>query len=209
MSIYSQDHTLRYCTYITFYAGRNLPPFYIGYSTISKVKSGYHGSVSSKQYAMIWNQELRNNPEKFKTVILTTHSDIQEAKKKETYFQSHFSVHKNQMYVNMSIANVKFYVKKRTIEHNRNISIAKKKSQYRHSQETLDLISKKKLGKKFPNRKPISEEVKRQISEKLKGRKRSTESRLKQSATTKGIPKSEEFKAKLRHPHSLTTQQGT
>lgn len=32
-----------YCTYITFYRGSKLPPFYIGHSTIKKVEKGYRG----------------------------------------------------------------------------------------------------------------------------------------------------------------------
>jgi hypothetical protein len=34
-----------YCVYLTCYRGNKLPPFYIGYSTIEKVKDGYKGTV--------------------------------------------------------------------------------------------------------------------------------------------------------------------
>jgi hypothetical protein len=39
-----------FCTYLTIYSGNKLPMFYIGSSTVKKVVSGYHGSVSSKIY---------------------------------------------------------------------------------------------------------------------------------------------------------------
>ena len=30
-----------YCVYLTIYRGNKLPPFYIGYSSINKIKAGY------------------------------------------------------------------------------------------------------------------------------------------------------------------------
>ena len=60
-----------YCTYLTVYSGSMLPPFYIGYTTVSNIKNGYHGSILSKRYKEIYREELENHPELFKTIILT------------------------------------------------------------------------------------------------------------------------------------------
>ena len=49
-----------YCVYLTTYFGAKLPMFYIGSSTVSRVNSGYRGSVSSKSYKEIWNNEIMN-----------------------------------------------------------------------------------------------------------------------------------------------------
>jgi len=48
-----------YCVYITIYRGNKLPPFYIGYSTPEKIKNGYRGSVSSRQYKNIWKKNWK------------------------------------------------------------------------------------------------------------------------------------------------------
>jgi hypothetical protein len=37
-----------YCTYITFYSGNKLPPFYIGLGSISKIKNGYNDLFHQK-----------------------------------------------------------------------------------------------------------------------------------------------------------------
>lgn len=97
-----------YCVYLTIYKGNKLPPFYIGYSTIKKVLNGYKGTVSSKLYKDIYKQELSDNPHLFKTFIISKLNTREEALKKESYFQKHFSAHTNSMYFNMAISNVKF-----------------------------------------------------------------------------------------------------
>jgi hypothetical protein len=38
-----------YCVYLTIYKGNNLPPFYIGSTSIDKIDGGYHGSVMSEE----------------------------------------------------------------------------------------------------------------------------------------------------------------
>lgn len=63
-----------YCVYLTIYKGDKLPRWYIGMSSVAKVKNGYRGSVSSKRYKNIWKQELRENPNLFETVII--HEEI-------------------------------------------------------------------------------------------------------------------------------------
>ena len=56
-----------YCVYLTTYKGNKLPPFYIGSTQVVQVERGYHGSVRSKKYEMMWKSELINNPHLFKT----------------------------------------------------------------------------------------------------------------------------------------------
>ena len=93
-----------YCTYLTTYSGNKLPPFYIGYSTVEKVNSGYMGSVTSRNYKDIWLKEKNERSYLFKTFIISVHSDIKEAQEKEKYLQRHFKVRMNPMYINKSIA---------------------------------------------------------------------------------------------------------
>lgn len=92
-----------YCTYITTYSGNKLPPFYIGYSKVCKVKNGYNGSVTSKIYKEIWNYERKNNLYLFKTKILKTFYDIKEAQAHELKLLRYFKVKMNPMYINRSI----------------------------------------------------------------------------------------------------------
>lgn len=93
-----------YCTYLTVYFGNKLPPFYIGFTSIKKIEKGYHGSVSSKLYKNIWKMELKKNPHLFKTIILTEHDVIIDAKEKETYLQQKLNVVKNPLYINCHIS---------------------------------------------------------------------------------------------------------
>lgn len=97
-----------YCTYITFYSGNKLPPFYIGYSSIEKVKNGYNGSVSSKIYKKIWEKERKENPHLFKTKIIKTFKMRIDAGKHEEFVQKFFNVHKNPMFINRSIGYSQF-----------------------------------------------------------------------------------------------------
>lgn len=43
-----------YCTYVTFYSGNKLPPFYIGSTSVDKIEKGYRGSVKSKRWKQIY-----------------------------------------------------------------------------------------------------------------------------------------------------------
>ena len=95
-----------YCTYLTVYSGSKLPPFYIGSSSISRIESGYRGTVSSKIYKDVWKKELKENPHLFKTRVLTTHNTRKEATDKELSFQKSLSVVSSTMYINMSYATV-------------------------------------------------------------------------------------------------------
>lgn len=141
---------MEFCTYITFYKGNKLPPFYIGYTSISNIlENNYHGSVGSQKYSKIWKTEIRNNNNLFKTVILTKHKTRKEAIEKEIYFQEFFKVHTNPMYINMTIHNERFY------------------NSGPHSEKTKEKISIANRGRKN------SEDQNKRISESLRGKKKS------------------------------------
>jgi len=93
-----------YVTYLTTYRGNKLPPFYIGSSTLLKINNGYCGSVKSKKYKHIWNDELKHNPHLFKTTIISYHNTRLESLEKEYYLQTNLGVIKSPLYTNMSIA---------------------------------------------------------------------------------------------------------
>jgi len=97
-----------YCVYLTVYSGNKLPPFYIGYSTIKKVKNGYNGSVSSKRYKLIWNLERQENPHLFRTRIINAFETDTEALNYEEKLHRHFNVPNNPMYINMAYATGRF-----------------------------------------------------------------------------------------------------
>lgn len=93
-----------YVTYLISYKGNKLPPFYIGSTNLSKIQSGYMGSVKSKHYKDIWKSELKDNPHLFSIKIISTHSTREEATRKEYRFQSTLNVMKSPLYVNMSMS---------------------------------------------------------------------------------------------------------
>lgn len=95
-----------YCVYLTSYFGNKLPQFYIGSSTIKRINSGYHGSISSKKYKEIYKQELKENPHFFKTKIISKYKTRKEAIEKEKYFQIMLNVVKSPMYFNESFATI-------------------------------------------------------------------------------------------------------
>lgn len=103
-----------YCVYLTVYSGNKLPIFYLGSSNIKKVANGYRGSVSSKEYGKIWNQELKDNPTLFKTIIISEHLTRTEAFDHEEHLQKARKVVTNPLYINRSYANSKFSLKQHT-----------------------------------------------------------------------------------------------
>jgi hypothetical protein len=95
-----------FCTYITFYRGDILPPFYIGSSYVDRiVNQGYHGSVTNKEWKTKYNSELKIHPGRFNTKILTYHDTREEALFRENTFQKQLNVVKNSLYMNKSSSN--------------------------------------------------------------------------------------------------------
>ena len=151
-----------FVVYLTIYKGNLLPPFYIGSTTEEKIKNGYNGSVKSYMYKKIWNHEKTNNPHLFKTIILKKFNSRKKALLQEEKIHRQFSVHTNPLYINMAIANSKHvYMTK----------------------EICQKISTTKKGQKYPKR---STEHRKNLSESLKGRSISTETKNKISEAGKG-----------------------
>ena len=93
-----------YCVYLTSYQGNKLPQFYIGSTSIEKIKNGYRGTVSSKKYSYTFRKELLQNPQLFRTFIICTASTRKEALHKENLIQRKLNVVKSSMYINESFA---------------------------------------------------------------------------------------------------------
>lgn len=94
-----------YRVYVTLYLGNKLPPFYIGSTAQKRLEAGYRGSVRSKRYARIWNDELRKNPHLFKTQWLSKRFRSRaNALAAERRLQLQLNVVKSEMYVNQSVA---------------------------------------------------------------------------------------------------------
>jgi hypothetical protein len=148
-----------FCVYLTSYRGNKLPSFYIGSSSVDRVNNGYHGSVVSKKYKDIWQQELKNSPELFNTIIICTHSTRKEAHEKENKLQKALNVVKSTMYINMSFAQPNGYAGRDTSKEN-NPYYGKK-----HSPEVIVKMKKAKEG----NRHPWRGKKRPEHSKKLKG----------------------------------------
>ena len=93
-----------FCTYLTTYRGNKLPMFYVGSTSISKINKGYRGSVSSREYKQIWNKEIKENPELFKTIIISRHETRKQALEKENLFHTSLKVSNSILYVNKANA---------------------------------------------------------------------------------------------------------
>lgn len=91
-----------FCVYLTIYSGNRLPPFYIGSTSASRLSRGYVGSVVSKRYRAIWNEERLSRPHLFRTIILARFQTRDAAYDKERTLQKRLSVIKNPLYVNLS-----------------------------------------------------------------------------------------------------------
>lgn len=102
-------HNLQYCVYITQYDGDKMPPVYIGSSSVSKVMNGYRGSVSSKRYKDVWDQELSTNPHLFRTKIIFRCASRKYALWKENRILKRLDAVKNSSMINQSYANINGY----------------------------------------------------------------------------------------------------
>jgi len=149
-----------YCTYLTVYSGSKLPPFYIGSSSVSRIESGYRGTVSSKIYKDIWNKELKENPHLFKTRVLTKHNTRKEAIDRELSFQKALSVVTSTLYINMAYATVDGF-----------FGVSQKGLPKRESMRKKSIGNKNAKG----NTKNKSEEHKIKIKNALTGKIRSVE----------------------------------
>lgn len=197
---------MRYCTYITIYSGKLLPPFYIGQSFVAKVQAGYKGSVSSAKYKKIWLNELESAPYLFTTRIIKTFETRTEAREHELYLLRHFRAHKNPMYINRCIAGAQFATDEpMTDDHRAKLSAAAKGR--KATQETKDKLSRVRKGHRgYTQGMKFSSETKAKMSAAAKGVPKSEEHRKNISDGRKGIVFSEEHKEKIRQARIGTKQ---
>lgn len=202
-----------YCIYLTVYLGDKLPPFYIGSTSIDKIKKGYHGTVTSAKYKNIWRHEIKFNRHLFKTFIIPTEQIINISHKLELElkWQQAFDVVKSPLFINQCLATKKLFS-------NSPESIAKglKTRQKTFKEKQIGLkISQSSRGKKWWNNGSIqtlahecpgkgwvlgvTEETKRKNSEGQKRRKPiSAETRKKLSEKGKGRKLTDEQKNQIR-----------
>lgn len=163
-----------FCVYLTKYTGDLLPQKYIGSTSVEKITNRYHGSVSSKKYSKIWNKELKDNPQLFKTEIISYHETREEAYNEEYRLLIENDVKKSSDYINMSIT--------------RGIPT--------HKGETLSDEHKEKISKSVST--SMTQEVRDNISKALAGRERPYKVRDNISKGLKGKPKSAEHIANMK-----------
>jgi len=96
----------KYVTYITYYKGDLLPPFYIGSTNSEKISKGYNGSIVSKKWSTIYKKEQKENKHLFRTKILSYHETREEALEEELRLQKKHNVVKNEKYFNESYASI-------------------------------------------------------------------------------------------------------
>lgn len=194
---------MEYCTYLTFYSGNKLPPYYIGSTSISKIQNGYRGSVISNKYKSIWNSELKYNPHLFKTTILTVHVDRQGAFDKELYFQESLRVVASPLYINMAYARKNGHFgygekgRPKSEKQKQQISESKMGNQYwvgkHHTEETKQKLSRVNKGKKL-----APEVIEKMVNTRMKnGYHHSEETKQRMSAAAKGKPKSDTAKKNM------------
>ena len=200
-----------YCVYLTIYSGYKIPKYYIGSSSLSKIKSGYKGSVSSKEWKLLWDYELKFYPELFDVIIISEHSTRLEALQSELQYQLKYSVVESKDYINKSLAkpngffgmdvlgkNNPMYGKSRTGEkHNGGQNISQSLKNFYTTQKGLELKQKQSeimLGENNPMwQKHHSAEFKINQSKRMSGennpmfgKTHSEENKKKQSERMKG-----------------------
>lgn len=93
-----------FCVYLTTYVGNKMPMFYIGSTSIEKIKSGYLGSVSSKQFKHIWKAEIGANRNLFKLRVISVYKTRAEALIREHHLHKILKVVESPLYINQANA---------------------------------------------------------------------------------------------------------
>lgn len=97
----------KYVVYLTTYLGDKLPKYYIGSTSENNIILGkYFGSVRSKKYRKIFEDELKNNLNLFCVDILSYHETRIDALKKELKEQIERDVINSIEYFNESYATI-------------------------------------------------------------------------------------------------------
>lgn len=179
----------QFCTYLTVYQGNLLPPFYIGSTSIERIKNGYRGTVASSKYKQLWRDENKHNPQLFRTYIISTHDFREEAADKESFLQKQLNVRFNHLYSNLAQW------------HGGHVKYG-----HKQTKETRDKISKTRIGK-YKGRKQSPEHIKKRTHSRLKtyryhsletlAKIKKSKSQNPQKAWNKGIPMSDNLKENL------------
>ncbi len=153
-NIYTEQ---KYVVYHITYSGDKFPQNYIGSTSLESIQHGYMGSVSSKKYKSLWNQELKENPQLFNLEIISYHDTRPAATYAELQIQKIFNVVKNPLFVNLAYASVNGYFGKDTSGKN-NPMYGKKRAlennpMYgkQHTKKSCQKISESRLNKIYPN----------------------------------------------------------
>ena len=153
-----------YCVYLTTYSGDKIPKYYIGSSSLSKIKSGYKGSVSSKEWKLLWDSEIKFHPELFDVIIISEHFTRLDALQSELQYQLKYNVVESKDYINKSLAQPNGFF---------GMDVSGKNNpmwQKHHSDEFKIKQSNRMMGENNPMfGKKHSEETKNKLSERMMG----------------------------------------
>ena len=94
----------QFVVYLTIYTGDKLPPFYIGSTSKKKLENGYFGSIRSKKWKKIYDEEIKKHQNLFRSIILSEHDDRKIAIQNEMRIQNELNVVKSNLFFNESIA---------------------------------------------------------------------------------------------------------
>lgn len=177
---------MKYITYLTIYSGDKLPPFYIGSTYLEKhIDDHYHGTVKSKKYKEIYDQELQEHPELFDSCIIGEFNSRQEATFCELYYQKLYNVVESDVFFNMAYA---------TVDGCFGMDVKGELNPFfnkAHSEETLEVQSNLKKGELNPmfgiKRLKHSEQMKGEGNP-FFGKKHTEEARLKNSLAKRKSP---------------------
>ncbi|QIW87864.1 homing endonuclease [Agrobacterium phage OLIVR5] len=219
------DPSKEFCVYLIVNSSEILAPFYIGQTSTSKFLGDYFGSVASRKWRKLYNEELSKDSSRFRKKVLYTFDSKKEAIDKETEILKHFDAHKSRLFINMNIGGSEFFGGPKDENVRKRISAALRGRKL--TKEHVVAATKHLTGSKR------SEETKRKISEgnklavtdelralrrEIGGRPKSEETRLKIAASQKariarklasgeiivspmkGKKHSEETKAKMSKP---------
>ncbi len=110
---------MKYVVYLVIYSGDVLPKYYIGSTSFIKATSGkYFGSVRSKKWKCFFDQEIKENIEKFDIQILSYHETRKEALEKELEQQIKRNCVNSNEYFNESYASPRGFFGRGSITEN-------------------------------------------------------------------------------------------
>jgi hypothetical protein len=177
-----------FVVYLVTYSGMNLSAkFYIGSSSKDKVLLGsYFGSIKSKKWKNVYQQELRNNPNAFRIKILSEWNTRKDALTEELRLHKEHDVVNSLDYFNESLASPNGYFG-RTVTGEDHPSYGKSWTEE----------SRLKASESAKNRPPISDETRAKMSKSHKGRKATQETIDKRREKLIGKKRTEDSKQRM------------